>query len=47
MAHSAELIATDAPTPEQTSIAAAVVRLADRASSTGLRIYAREMTPGD
>jgi hypothetical protein len=38
---------TDAPTPEQASIAAAVVRLADRASSTGLRIHAREMTPGD
>jgi len=47
LAHSAERIATDAPTPEQTSIAAAVVRLADRASSTGLRIHAREMTPGD
>jgi hypothetical protein len=40
-------IETDAPTPEQISIAAAVVRLADRASSTGLRIHAREMTPGD
>jgi hypothetical protein len=47
LADASERTETDAPTPEQSCLAAAVLRLAQHAPMAGLRIHAREMTSGD
>jgi hypothetical protein len=47
LAESRNRVETDAPTPEQVDIAAAMLQLARHAPMTGMRIYGGEMTPED
>ncbi|MCE7001640.1 hypothetical protein LWC34_02110 [Kibdelosporangium philippinense] len=47
LADSRNRVDTDAATPEQVDLAAAILQLAKHAPATGMRIHARQMTNQD